>query len=218
VNFRELPLSRRQLLAGGATLAAGIATASLQFGRDKKPQISTLTPAPKPVLPEPQENLTESLEPTPPRHLRYTKPHEEQYAHFIHSLDLLYIAPFELLRVHRNSHRGVSNSLPPEKLWAEMGKTLKVADELRARLGRKMLLITSAYRSPRYNRVIPGSASRSYHTKNCALDLVYDCPPEEALAEAKKMRSEGRFKGGLGLYSNFIHLDTRGSNAVWSRV
>ncbi len=148
MNFRELPLSRRQLLAGGATLAAGIATASLQFGRDKKPQISTLTPAPKPVLPEPQENLTESLEPTPPRHLRYTKPHEEQYAHFIHSLDLLYIAPFELLRVHRNSHRGVSNSLPPEKLWAEMGKTLKVADELRARLGRKMLLITSAYRSP----------------------------------------------------------------------
>ncbi len=66
--------------------------------------------------------------------------------------------------------------------------------------------------------MIPGSASRSYHTKNCALDLVYDCPPEEALAEAKKMRSEGRFKGGLGLYSNFIHLDTRGSNAVWSRV
>lgn len=87
-------------------MAAGIATASLQIGRSRKPQISTLEPvpepAPKPVSPEPQEILTESLESTPPRHLRYTKPHEEQYAHFIHSLDLTYIAPFELLRVHRN--------------------------------------------------------------------------------------------------------------------
>jgi uncharacterized protein YcbK (DUF882 family) len=99
-----------------------------------------------------------------------------------------------------------------------MGETLKVADELRRRLNRKMLQINSAYRSPEYNRVIPGSASRSYHIKNCALDLVYDCPPQEIVAEARKMRAEGIFKGGLGLYPGFVHLDTRGSNAIWSRV
>jgi len=35
------------------------------------------------------------------------------------------------------------------------------------------------------------------------------------MAEAKKMREEGLFRGGLGLYKTFIHLDTRGRNATW---
>ncbi|YCM46001.1 D-Ala-D-Ala carboxypeptidase family metallohydrolase [Verrucomicrobiaceae bacterium 227] len=222
MNFREFPLSRRHLLVGGATLAASFATASLQFRRPQKPQTTRQLPnpgpVPAPIPPRPQEVLVESMESVRPHYLRHTEPHEEQYAHFIHSLGLNHIAPFELLRVHRNCHRGVHNCLPPEQLWQQMGETLKIADELRTRLDRKMLLITSAYRSPEYNRVIPGSASRSYHTKNCALDLVYDCPPAHALKEAKAMRREGRFKGGLGLYSSFIHLDTRGSNAIWSRA
>ena len=220
MNFRERTLTRRQLLAGAATVAAGFAAGSLPFSQRQAPRLQTtrLLPDPKPPrisLPEVPE---ETAEVPRPHHLRYTLPHEEKYAEYIHSLGLSYIAPFELLRAHRNTCNGISNTLPPQELWSEMGKTLMVADELRRRLDRKMLYINSAYRSPEYNRVIPGSASRSYHIKNCALDLVYDCPPQQVVEEARKMRAEGVFKGGLGLYSSFVHLDTRGSNAIWSRV
>jgi len=32
---------------------------------------------------------------------------------------------------------------------------------------------------------------------------------------ARKMRTEGLFKGGVGSYSSFTHVDTRGQNADW---
>jgi len=96
-----------------------------------------------------------------------------------------------------------------------MAPTLHIADELRHRLGVKMRYITSAYRSPAYNAACSGSATRSQHIQNRALDLVYDCSPHSAMTEALKMRDEGLFKGGIGLYSSFIHIDTRGRNATW---
>lgn len=220
MTFREHTFTRRQLLAGGATLATGLAAGTWQI-RSKRNHgpVTDLAPPPnpKPLTKSPKAIVDEPVD-TRPYHLRKTETYEEDYANYIHALGLTYIAPFELLHVHRNSCRGVHNCLPPEKIWDEMAPTLLVADELRARLGKRMLVITSAYRSPRYNRVIPGSASRSYHTKNCALDLVYDCPPQVVFEEAKEMRREGIFRGGIGLYSSFVHLDTRGTNAIWSRV
>ena len=64
-----------------------------------------------------------------------------------------------------------------------MPATLFIADEIRERLGRPLKLITSAYRNPTYNKVC-GGASGSWHTKNCALDLVYEGGPREAYAIA----------------------------------
>ena len=150
-------------------------------------------------------------EPAPPVIL----PHEKDYAEFLSKIDLRYITPREVLTAHRRERNGISNTLPPRQYWTGMIPTLKMADELRARLGVRLNYITSAYRSPEYNAQCPGASPRSYHTKNIALDLVYDCAPEVAMAEAKKMREEGLFRGGLGLYKTFIHLDTRGRNATW---
>ena len=32
---------------------------------------------------------------------------------------------------------------------------------------------------------------------------------------AKSIRQEGRFQGGIGRYSAFTHMDTRGYNVDW---
>ena len=51
-----------------------------------------------------------------------------------------------------------------------------------------------------------------------ALDIVYYCSPRKAYQMALQLRREGFFRGGIGLYSTFIHLDTRGYAATWRRV
>ena len=143
------------------------------------------------------------------------QPEEEGYADFIAGLNLRYIKPHEVIRAHRRERNGVKNGVPPRRLWKKMAPTLKVADELRDRLGVPLTYITSAYRCPAYNRQCPGAASRSYHTRNQATDLIFACTPREAFLEAREMRKEGVFKGGLGLYKGFLHVDTRGYNATW---
>lgn len=136
------------------------------------------------------------------------------YEEFLLSFHLRHIRPHEIIDPHRQTTRGIKNTLPPIELWPAMPATLFVADEIRERLGRPLRLITSAYRNPRYNRAC-GGASQSWHTKNCALDLVYEGGPRKAAEIARELRSEGFFEGGIGLYRTFIHIDTRGRNASW---
>ena len=109
----------------------------------------------------------------------------------------------------------MANELPPRKLWEKLAPTLRVADELRERLGVPLQKITSAYRAPHYNIKIPGAAPNSYHTRNQALDLVFGCSASEAIAVAQELRRERFFRGGIGIYPYFIHIDTRGYNATW---
>lgn len=136
------------------------------------------------------------------------------YEEFISGFALRHIKPHEIINPHLQTTRGVTNSLPPMELWPAMPATLFVADEIRERLGKPLKLVTSAYRNPTYNRAC-GGASQSWHTKNCALDLVFEGGPREAHAIARDLRDEGFFEGGIGLYKTFIHIDTRGHNSTW---
>lgn len=104
------------------------------------------------------------------------------------------------------------NTEPPEALWKNIWKTVEVADKARAKHG-KPIKIASAYRSPKYNKAI-GGASKSQHVQFNALDLRTTAPKQlhKILSE---MRARGEFKGGLGLYKTFVHVDTRGNNADW---
>jgi lysozyme len=104
------------------------------------------------------------------------------------------------------------NTDPPAALWPNMERTAKVLDEARKRLGAS-IRITSAYRSPAYNKRI-GGVSNSTHVRFNATDLVTDSPANLYLV-LLDLRREGLFKGGLGLYRSFVHLDTRGTNATW---
>lgn len=104
------------------------------------------------------------------------------------------------------------NTDPPAELWPNMEQTSKVLEEARKRLG-KSIRITSAYRSPAYNKRVGGVAN-SAHVKFNATDLVTDKPAKLYLV-LMDMRREGLFKGGLGLYRSFVHMDTRGYNATW---
>ena len=168
-----------------------------------------------PAFPTETTQQDSSTKPKKQPSRQLTGDEEKAYAAYLDTFSFRHIKPSEIILPHYRTRNGVNNVLPPEHLWNRLPPTLKVADEIRARLGVKLLRITSAYRSPDYNAQCPGASRGSYHLKNLALDLVYDCPPKVAMAEAKKMRAEGIFKGGLGVYKTFIHIDTRGRNATW---
>ncbi len=139
---------------------------------------------------------------------------DTRYRDFIRGLQLRHFSSRELIaQAHR--HRGdVKNSLPPEELWPNIVPTLWVVDQVRRHLGRP-ITITSAYRSPEYNKAV-GGALHSQHKSNTALDLIpHSTSPHKLFRALKALRDAGAFQGGLGLYSSFVHVDTRGRNATW---
>jgi hypothetical protein len=103
------------------------------------------------------------------------------------------------------------NTDPPRALWPSLLAVVKVADEARHRLGRP-LRINSAFRSEKYNRAI-GGAKNSIHRLGGALDLSGS--PATLHRILTEMRREGLFRGGIGRYKTFVHVDVRGKNADW---
>lgn len=137
------------------------------------------------------------------------------YQTFLNGLGLRHIRPMEMIRPHFNIRGSVCNSLPPRDAWKNIAPTLRVADEIRQQLGSRLHTILSAYRSPAYNAVCPGAAPNSFHVRNMALDLAFDCSPADVADAAKALRDKGFFKGGIGRYPTFTHIDTRGYQADW---
>lgn len=107
------------------------------------------------------------------------------------------------------------NSTPPSSIWKNIVPTLRIVDKLQDSLGGN-IRITSSYRSPAYNANIDGAAKSSFHTKFMALDIQVDGKsPSQVFNTLKSWRNQGMFSGGLGLYSSFVHIDTRGYNSTW---
>lgn len=139
---------------------------------------------------------------------------DKDYHYFLAGLQLRHFSPQEIIRYADQVRGGVRNSLPPREMWQDLVPTLWVVDQLRELLD-KPIVLTSIYRDEDYNRAV-GGAPASYHLRNQAIDFqVRGARPATSFNKLVAMRAAGTFRGGLGLYSTFVHVDTRGRNATW---
>ncbi|MEL6450405.1 MAG: D-Ala-D-Ala carboxypeptidase family metallohydrolase [Pseudomonadota bacterium] len=142
----------------------------------------------------------------------------DSFEEFIGSLNLKFFKPYEFL-VKGNAHGNPDspafglNTDPPKSLWPNIVSTARAIDEFRGRI-KLPVVLTSVYRSPAYNAAI-GGATASRHMEFDAIDFVVKgstVGPVEWAQILKDMRSDGFFSGGIGVYSSFVHVDTRGTN------
>jgi len=106
--------------------------------------------------------------------------------------------------------------IPPD-LYPNIFPTMIILDEIREWYG-KPIYINSSYRSPEYNHAIGGS-SKSLHLEFNAIDftILFKLDLLKIYTHLHNLDLKHHFKHlprpgcmGLGLYKNFIHLDTRG--------
>ena len=102
----------------------------------------------------------------------------------------------------------------PEKYMANALAICGRAEVLRREVG--PLFVTSGYRSPAWNKSV-GGAKGSLHMTASALDLTSRTHTARELhAIWLKLVQAGKVPdGGLGLYRNWIHIDT-GRRRRWS--
>jgi uncharacterized protein YcbK (DUF882 family) len=144
---------------------------------------------------------------------------------FIDRLGLRHFKGREFTPYWSRARGGVRNGVPPEALWPNIVKTLLVLDELRDALGAPITL-TSTYRRPAYNAAVGGEPA-SYHMRFMAVDFQCRAATPRRCAELLR-RMRGRrltlpgnggaflFRGGIGTYATFTHVDTRGRDANWT--
>ena len=133
---------------------------------------------------------------------------------FFKSLGLMHIRPEDLLVRGAPDKSNGLNSPPPRELWPNGARLARVLDEFFTRIGERAEIV-SAYRSPVYNTSLAG-ARNSNHLQFIAADIrVPQNKFDQWLSVLAAMRSEGIFKGGIGRYKTFIHVDVRGLNADW---
>lgn len=137
------------------------------------------------------------------------------YADFLAGLRLQRLTPRQVIVAHAKRRGSVWNCLPPRSMWKQMAPTLKVVDRISMQLGQPVAEIVSAYRSPAYNARCAGASRGSYHQANVAVDVKFPVRASAVAQTARTLRSKGYFRGGVGRYPTFTHIDTRGQNVDW---
>jgi hypothetical protein len=146
--------------------------------------------------------------------LATVQPNEPNFEEVVAGWGLRYFTAAELLTKGGAHARNGLNTDPPRRLWGNIREAALAADEARHRLG-SGITITSAYRSPAYNKAIGGAAG-SLHMQFRALDLVpVRVTPVQLRNVLRKMRSEGVVGcRGIGTYRTFVHVDN-GPSRDW---
>ncbi len=138
-----------------------------------------------------------------------------EYSRYLTSLKLQFISPQQVIEAHAKNKASIWNTLPPKAWWTRMGYTLRVADRVAREMNVNQVEVISAYRAPAYNAHCEGAKSGSWHQANVAVDVKFPVAASRVTAVARNLRDRGLFKGGIGGYWNFTHIDTRGENINW---
>ncbi len=172
-------------------------------------------PAPKKSEPIEVQYSTKPVKGIPQSWVGDKGPDVLRYANFIQDLGLKNITPYDILYPYFKTRSKNTSSIPPRHLWQNIAPTLRVVDELASRLKAKTKPFLSIYRSPAHNRILRGR-SKSQRLTNGALSVqFYGVDASKVTKAARQLRKEGFFKGGIGAYTSFTHIDTRGHNLDW---
>lgn len=138
-----------------------------------------------------------------------------EYSRYLSNLKLKNISAQQVIEAHAKSKGSIWNTLPPKSWWTRMGYTLRVADRIALEMNVKQVEVISAYRCPAYNAHCEGAKVGSWHQANVAVDVKFPMRASQVTAAARNLRERGLFKGGVGGYWDFTHIDSRGVNSDW---
>ena len=194
------PLTRRHALgmfsAIGASLVATSSSASAFFFRRSA-------------------SPTVHFDELPARWIELQGQQLDHYIDYVANLNLQQVSVHQVVAAHAKQRGSVWNSLPPRELWKNIGRTLKVVDRIGREIDKPVKNIISVYRSPAYNARCPGAKSSSWHQSNYALDVSFPVAAPVITRTVRSYRNRGLFRGGVGGYPGFTHIDTRGVNVDW---
>lgn len=89
---------------------------------------------------------------------------------------------------------------------------VEVLQKIRSHFG-KAVVINSAYRTPTYNNKV-GGATYSQHLYGTAADIkISGVAPKDVATYAETLLQN---TGGIGIYSNFVHVDVRRDKSRWN--
>lgn len=97
-------------------------------------------------------------------------------------------------------------------IYKNICTTASYMERVREYLGNQPLIVTSWFRTHKYNSQI-GGANNSYHLLGIAVDFKpIHMSADEAYSLLDNWHGD---KGGLGVYPKHIHIDLRGVKARW---
>ncbi len=214
-SIEESSIDRRRVISGLGLAGLGLLVSSTSAGAFTSAAAPKVTaPTQSRSQPSPQReriDLTD-LNPDWARNQGSLLP---EYTRYLWNLKLKAISPAQVIEAHAKNRGAIWNTLPPKAWWTRMGYTLRVADRIALEMNVKEVEVVSAYRSPAYNAHCEGAKARSWHQANVAVDVKFAARASQVTATARNLRDRGLFKGGVGGYWDFTHIDTRGENMNW---
>ncbi len=212
---KTLELSRRHALSSLGLVTLGLAAttspAAAFLSLSQSPKVNIGTSKKRNAPAEVRIDLTD----LPEEWVQSNRTTLVEYTRYLYSLKLKQVFPKQVIEAHAKQKGTVWNSLPPKEWWVRMGYTLRVVDRIALEMGVKEVEVVSAYRSPSYNARCAGAKRGSWHQANVAADVKFPVKAAQVTAAARNLRNLGLFKGGVGGYWNFTHIDTRGQNINW---